>query len=349
MIALLLLVTGRALLLSLVCPAAGGLMWRTAKQDVVQEIGLPPQHTHQTHLRLSDIERHWYNRAHADCAATAQKYLPAQVMSSAAVACTQGDAALVESSPNVHHQHQQQQLQDVQEELKRPLTHTEQKRLLQPLLRLRQACCHPQVGGGGLRAGGAGGNAARSAPMTMSEVSTALIAKARIEAEEAQRILIGALNGLAALMIVDRKYVDAVKTYRQALAVSEANKGEVRTDPLQMLHTLHNLGELLHKLQHAADEQGGNNKGVIDNTPNQGGVQPQRQTVRSLMGLPDSKQGEMSSNRRGNVGAAANVMAGVSIPRTLRDEALRSEADVIRQQYLAQRQAKLAQDADAYQ
>jgi ribosomal protein S10 len=37
-------------------------MWRTAKADVAREMGIPPQHHHTTILRLSAIERHWYNR-----------------------------------------------------------------------------------------------------------------------------------------------------------------------------------------------------------------------------------------------------------------------------------------------
>jgi hypothetical protein len=49
-------------LLRLLCPVTGGLMWRTAKAEVSGEMGIPPQHHHTTVLRLSAIERHWYNR-----------------------------------------------------------------------------------------------------------------------------------------------------------------------------------------------------------------------------------------------------------------------------------------------
>lgn len=53
---------GAGRLLRLLCPVTGGLMWRTAKADVLAEMGVPPQHHHTTVLRLSAIERHWYNR-----------------------------------------------------------------------------------------------------------------------------------------------------------------------------------------------------------------------------------------------------------------------------------------------
>jgi hypothetical protein len=50
------------MLLRLMAPARGGLLWRSAKADVLGEMGLPAQCHHTTLLRLSAIERHWYNR-----------------------------------------------------------------------------------------------------------------------------------------------------------------------------------------------------------------------------------------------------------------------------------------------
>lgn len=43
------------------------------------------------------------------------------------------------------------------------LTHYEAAKLLQSLLKLRQACCHPQVGSSGLRS-------IQHSPMTMQEI-----------------------------------------------------------------------------------------------------------------------------------------------------------------------------------
>ena len=43
-----------------------------------------------------------------------------------------------------------------------------------------------------------------------------LLAKARVEAEDAQRMLFGALNGLAALLLADRQPGEAIALYRQA-------------------------------------------------------------------------------------------------------------------------------------
>lgn len=71
-----------------------------------------------------------------------------------------------------------------------------------------------------------------------------LVDKAKIEAEDAQRSLIGALNGLAALAIIEKDTTLAVSIYREALACTEENANLIRVDPLQKLHTLHNLAEV---------------------------------------------------------------------------------------------------------
>jgi len=136
----------------------------------------------------NQIERHWYQRAHADCAANARRALPDRALALASAESGRaGSGASGGADDPV---------------LDRLLTHSEQKKLLLPLLRLRQACCHPQVGAGGLRGGG-GGDGALSAPMSMGEILEVLTSKARTEAEEAQRAVIHALNGLAGLMLIE--------------------------------------------------------------------------------------------------------------------------------------------------
>ena len=45
-------------------PAQGGLLWRTAKTDVIGEISLPPQTHRMTYLTLNAIERHFYMEQH---------------------------------------------------------------------------------------------------------------------------------------------------------------------------------------------------------------------------------------------------------------------------------------------
>ncbi len=57
-------VAGKARLLSVLRPAEGGLLWRTAKVDVVHELKLPQQTHRLTYLTLNAIERHFYIAQH---------------------------------------------------------------------------------------------------------------------------------------------------------------------------------------------------------------------------------------------------------------------------------------------
>lgn len=59
---------------------------------------------------------------------------------------------------------------------------SKQRKLLEQLVKLRQACCHPQVGAGGVRA-----LEASARPMSMDEVLDYMITQATTEAEEEQR------------------------------------------------------------------------------------------------------------------------------------------------------------------
>lgn len=63
---------------------------------------------------------------------------------------------------------------------------------MHPLLRLRQACCHPQVGGRLFLKAAGGGGPQTKAPMTMGEVLEVMLTKSRVEAEDAQ---VGGQNG----------------------------------------------------------------------------------------------------------------------------------------------------------
>ncbi len=100
--------------------------------------------------------------------------------------------------------------------------------------RSRQQCTHAtasdahtwhhaalaQVGSSGLRA-----LSGQAAPMTMDEILSLLVAKARLEAEEAQRQLLAALNGLAGLCLLEGQRAEAVATYREALRLGDDNGG----------------------------------------------------------------------------------------------------------------------------
>lgn len=186
------------------------IMWRSSKAQVSHELGLPEQEEFLTWLKFSPIEAHFYWRQHDRCARKAM-----EVMSKSS-----------RSNEN----------QEISRD--RVLTHAEAAKVLNPLLSLRQACCHPQIGSSGLRS-------LQKSPMNMQEVLEVLIEKAKTEGEDAQRNLLGALNGMAALAILEEDIPIAIATYREALSLADENAEDFRVDPLQKLHVLHNLCEAL--------------------------------------------------------------------------------------------------------
>ncbi|CAA0813112.1 Unknown protein [Striga hermonthica] len=76
-------------------------------------------------------------------------------------------------------------------------------KLFNSLLKLRQACCHPQVGSSGLRT-------LQKSPMTMEEILSVLIGKTKVEGEDGLRKVVVALNGLAGIAIIKQDFPQAL-------------------------------------------------------------------------------------------------------------------------------------------
>ncbi|XP_063165053.1 E3 ubiquitin-protein ligase SHPRH isoform X1 [Candoia aspera] len=181
------------------------IMWRSAKKDVIDQIQIPPQ-TEDIHwLHFSPVERHFYHRQHEVCCQDALVKLRKIL-----------DWSLKLSSLD-----------------RRTVTS-----ILYPLLRLRQACCHPQAVRGEFLP-------LQKSTMTMEELLTSLQKKCRTECEEVHRQLVCALNGLAGIHIIKGEYALAADLYREVLRSSEEHKEKLKTDSLQRLHSTHNLMELL--------------------------------------------------------------------------------------------------------
>ncbi|XP_062980647.1 E3 ubiquitin-protein ligase SHPRH isoform X2 [Elgaria multicarinata webbii] len=181
------------------------IMWRSAKKDVIDQIQIPAQ-TEEIHwLHFSPVERHFYHRQHEVCCQDALAKL--RKISDWSLKLSSLDRRTVAS-------------------------------ILYPLLRLRQACCHPQAVRGEFLP-------LQKSTMTMEELLTSLQKKCRIECEEVHRQLVCALNGLAGIHIIKGEYALAADLYREVLRSSEEHKEKLKTDSLQRLHSTHNLMELL--------------------------------------------------------------------------------------------------------
>ncbi|XP_077206753.1 E3 ubiquitin-protein ligase SHPRH isoform X2 [Paroedura picta] len=181
------------------------IMWRSAKKDVIDQIQIPAQ-TEDTHwLHFSPVERHFYHRQHEVCCQDALAKF--RKVSDWSLKLSSLDRRTVAS-------------------------------ILYPLLRLRQACCHPQAVRGEFLP-------LQKSTMTMEELLTSLQKKCRTECEEVHRQLVCALNGLAGIHIIKGEYALAAELYREVLRSSEEHKEKLKTDSLQRLHSTHNLMELL--------------------------------------------------------------------------------------------------------
>ena len=278
------------------------VMWRNARRDVEDELRLPPQGQTVTWLRPSGIEAHWYAQQRRVCEGAAREALrrvrdPRKRMKKeddSGEDATMGWTAagsgrrldgggedafenLVDDGESGHEEDAEDATAEdavasaVRVDLTRDsddedryLTVDESRRVLAPLLRLRQACNHPQAGTHGVRGLargsapsahiGAGGIHA-GAIMTMPQIHAVLIEKQRTEAEEAQRLVAFTLNASAGVAMCQGRHAEAIAHYREVLRLEAAGAADglgLRLDALQRLHALHNLRLALDAAANAA-------------------------------------------------------------------------------------------------
>jgi len=187
------------------CNLLAKILWRSTKKDVIHELQLPDQDERVKWLTFSPVEQHFYRRQHEECARFAMRLLS-------------------------HWKKTDTMLSTIDK-------HTVNQ-LLNPLLRLRQACCHPQaVRGSHL--------SVQRSTLTMDKLLETLISKAKLECEEAHRQLLFAFNGLAGIHLLKEEWADGVNMYRDAMRSWIEHEAIFRTDALQKLHTLYNLSDIL--------------------------------------------------------------------------------------------------------
>nr|GLL21004.1 E3 ubiquitin-protein ligase SHPRH isoform X1 [Ipomoea trifida] len=192
------------------------LMWRSSKGHVADELQLPPQEECVSWLSLSPIEKHFYQRQHETCVNDAHELI-------------------ADLKDNIH----KKKPQDSNDSLSGVvITNMDAAKLFNSLLKLRQACCHPQVGSSGLRS-------LQQSPMTMEEILSVLVGKTKVEGEEELRKVVVALNALAGIAIIEKNIPQAISLYKEALALTEEHSEDFRLDPLLNIHIHHNLAEIL--------------------------------------------------------------------------------------------------------
>ena len=197
------------------------LFWRTQKADVMNEISLPAQTEETLTLRFTPVEAHFYRRQHEECQQAVNAVL-----------------------------------QDLRRKKQTTLDDRASVRVLQQVLKLRQACCHPQVGGTGVQS-------IHKSVLTMDEILKQLRQRAKVESEEGQRLLVAAENGLAGLALLQNNPVVAMEHYRNVLLL--AHKGDyIRVDALPHLHAVHNLASVMREQEEEVVEVGGKQLSVTE-------------------------------------------------------------------------------------
>lgn len=181
------------------------IMWRSSKIDVLDQIQIPQQTELLCLNDFSPVEQHFYLRTHQEC-----------------------------SNDFLEKLSKFESLNWTLESLKVVTVN----HILGPLLKLRQACSHPQAVRGNVLT-------AQKKTMTMPELLEALIKKTAIEAQDALRKHISSLNAIAGLHIICNEFVSAAEKYREVLQIADEYKGRVNVDTLQRIHTMHNLDEVI--------------------------------------------------------------------------------------------------------
>jgi len=119
------------------------------------------------------------------------------------------------------------------------LKETHVAKLVDDLLTLRMACCHPQLGQQtGLK------TIAEVGILSAPAVFKQLIHQARLQAEDKQRTRVYYLHGLAALEMAEEHWQRAAKLYREVL--DGGGDYDLHTDYSNLLHARHNLIEAIH-------------------------------------------------------------------------------------------------------
>ncbi|CAG7717070.1 unnamed protein product [Allacma fusca] len=198
---------------SLLFELFGQTIWRTGKQSVLAQLGIPKQTEVYHWLQFSPVEMHFYKRQYETCS-----------------------SKIMAKISRLKQVHGENILQNRLSALDRQTLHS----LLQPFLELRQACCHPQMVRGNVIS-----LHKLKGTMTMEDLLDLLIKKTKIQCADDHRLIIAALNGLAGLFILCNRWGDAAEKYREVLRSAEDNKDKFPTDSLQLLHALENLADVL--------------------------------------------------------------------------------------------------------
>ncbi|KAF6025413.1 SHPRH [Bugula neritina] len=203
------------------------VMWRTCKNDVRDQLGLPDQHTIMHEVMFSAIEEFYYRQMYSSCKTDFQ-----QIYSKYPDKSVRLDS----------------------------LSPMEVNKLLLPFINMRKSCCYPELcyeQAGQVRtvrwerranASRSGAKAKKKvvtkSNLTMQQLMQRTIKKVKVSCEDAHRSIVAGLNGQASGHLMREEYSEAVLKYLEVLNPSTVYE-DVRTDTLQLIHATHNLRHVL--------------------------------------------------------------------------------------------------------
>ncbi|XP_008201431.1 E3 ubiquitin-protein ligase SHPRH isoform X2 [Tribolium castaneum] len=185
------------------------VLWRSSKDEIIDQINIPKQTIIEHWLSFSAVEQYFYKCEHQ----TSREAFSNKVRT---------------YEPDL------------------PLTSLDRsslKSVLAPLLSLRQVCTYP--------------NSAHTKYLitkkpvkSMKDLLDALIARNVNECEEHLRVILSSLNGLAGIYLLLEAPEQAIEQYREVLQLytrftEEEKISKLNVDKLQVVHTMHNLAEIL--------------------------------------------------------------------------------------------------------
>ncbi|KAF5302451.1 hypothetical protein FQR65_LT08541 [Abscondita terminalis] len=185
------------------------IMWRSAKDDVINQINIPKQTVKEYIIEFSAVEKYYYQREHELC--TNFFLDKVKDFDTHVPLCTIDKRNL--------------------------------KKLMNPLLTIRQACNHPNATRGRYLA-------SNKAVTSMEGLLEAIIEKNINVSDDNLRIVVSALNGLAGIYLLLQKPQEAIQEYRKVLQLAarfnvEDNKKAISVDTLQLIHAMYNLAAVI--------------------------------------------------------------------------------------------------------
>ncbi|GBM04758.1 E3 ubiquitin-protein ligase SHPRH [Araneus ventricosus] len=180
------------------------VLWRTPKNFVLHQMGIPQQEVLVHKIQFSQIEKVFYESIHVRCVRDFMENI---------------------------------RKYDCEDLNLRNMDKHVLSKILLPMKKLQKACCHFQLAQNNLAD-------VQKNKMTIPQLLDHLLKNASYECEEVHRKLILALNGVAGVFTIKEEYKNACEMYKKVLLSVEEHKNVIRTDILQQIHALHNYSEL---------------------------------------------------------------------------------------------------------